>query len=162
MRDLNTFIKFILALIVSELAGVIGSVATVSSIPTWYANLAKSELNPPNVVFGPVWIVLYALMGTAFFLVWKMYPAALPAKKFKQAVFAFFMQLIVNVLWSIIFFGLRGPSLAFFDILLLWLAIAYMITVFYRISKVAAYLLFPYLLWVTFAVYLNYAILALN
>lgn len=161
MRNLSDPFKCIVAIVVSELAGVIGSFFTSGSIDTWYAGLVKPALNPPAVVFGPVWITLYALMGIALFLVWKRH-SFLPLRVFRKAVSVFFIQLALNAVWSPIFFGLEDPLLAFFDIVLLWFAILYTTILFFRISRTAAYLLLPYLLWVTFAAYLNYAILTLN
>lgn len=137
-----------------ELAGVIGSVFTVSAISGWYATLAKPDLRPPNWVFGPVWTTLYALMGIAAYLVW--------SKRHGQALRIFGVQLVLNATWSIVFFGLQSPGWALVNIVALWLAIVWTIKVFYRISKPAAYLLVPYLLWVSFASYLNYSIWILN
>ncbi|MEK7648622.1 MAG: TspO/MBR family protein [Patescibacteria group bacterium] len=154
----NTF-KFIIAITISELAGIIGSVFTVSSIIGWYPVLAKPVLNPPAWVFGPVWTTLFALMGTAAFLIWKK---GLDRKDVKIALGIFLGQLILNTFWSIIFFGLHSPGGAFVEIMFLWFAILATIIAFYKISKPAAWLFVPYILWVSFAAYLNYAIWALN
>jgi len=156
---LNNIFKLIIAVVASELAGVIGSLFTVSAIPTWYAGLVKPALNPPSWVFGPVWTTLYFLMGIAAFLVWRM---GWERKEVKMALGVFGIQLFLNAIWSIIFFGLHNPGWALADIALLWLTIVWTIALFYKISKPAAYLLAPYLLWVSFASYLNYAILVLN
>jgi len=156
---INNFFKLAIAIAVCELAGVIGSVFTVSSIPDWYAGLEKPALNPPSWVFGPAWIMLYALMGIAVFLIWRK---GIERKEVKIALGIFGTQLFLNAIWSIIFFGLRNPFWALVDILALWLVNVWTIVVFYRISKPAAYLLVPYLLWVSFAIYLNYAIWTLN
>lgn len=153
------FLKLVTAIIVSELAGIIGSVFTVSSVSSWYVILNKSPLNPPSAVFGPVWTTLYALMGIAAFLVWEK---GLDRKDVKQALGIFAFQLFLNTLWSIIFFGLHSPGGAFAEIIFLWLAILATIVAFYKISKGAAYLLLPYILWVSFAAYLNYSIWVLN
>lgn len=152
-------LKLLAAVAICECAGVIGSVATVSAIPDWYMTLAKPALNPPSAVFGPVWITLYALMGIAAFLVWKK---GITKKAVRTALFVFGIQLVFNALWSIAFFGLMHPGLALLDIVFLWLAIARTIMLFYPTSKPAAYLLLPYILWVSFAAYLNYAIWVLN
>ncbi len=156
----------VIAIGVSELAGVIGSVFTISAIPTWYAGLVKPALNPPGWVFGPAWTTLYALMGVSLFLVWKHHSNILENMRmlriWKIGIAAFFVQLFLNTLWSIIFFGLHSPGWALVDIVALWLAIVWTIAVFYKISKPSAYLLVPYLLWVSFAAYLNYSIRALN
>ena len=156
---LNNFFKLIIAVGVSELAGIVGSVFTVSAIPNWYAGLMKPALNPPSWVFGPVWTALYALMGIAAFLVWKN---GWERKDVRMALGVFGIQLFLNAIWSIIFFGLNSPGWALVDIVALWLAIVWTIFVFYKISKPAAYLLVPYILWVSFATYLNYAIWILN
>jgi len=158
MRKSNLF-KLVIAVAISELAGIIGSFFTISAIPTWYAVLVKPALNPPSWVFGPAWTMLYALMGVAVFLVWK---AGWKRKEVRNALGVFGIQLFLNAIWSIIFFGLRSPGWALADIAALWLAIVWTIIVFYKISKPAAYLLIPYILWVSFASYLNYAIWTLN
>ena len=151
--------KLIIAIVVCQLAGVIGSIFTVSAIPTWYATLAKPALNPPSWVFGPVWTALYALMGIAAFLVWNQ---GWGRKDVRRALTVFGIQLVLNALWSIIFFGLHSPGWAFADIIALWLAIVWTMVLFYRISKPAMWLLVPYILWVSFATYLNYSIYVLN
>ena len=151
--------KLIITIGVSELAGIIGSFFTTSSIPNWYTTIEKPALNPPSWVFGPVWTTLYALMGVAAFLVWKQ---GWEKKKVKVALKVFGVQLFLNAIWSIIFFGLQNPGWALVNIVLLWCAIIWTMLVFYRVSKTAMYLLIPYLLWVSFASYLNYAILTLN
>jgi len=181
MRTNNIF-KLIVSIVICELAGVIGSVFTASAISGWYAGLAKPALNPPNWVFGPVWTLLYLLMGISLYLVWKnnwkvenhilegeRKPWNYLSERFwtgswqKGNVIAIFgIQLILNILWSFIFFGLKNPGLAFFEILALWFAILYTIINFYRVSKASAYLLLPYILWVSFAGYLNYSIWQLS
>jgi benzodiazapine receptor len=156
---INNFFKLVIAIVVSELAGIIGSVFTISAIPTWYATLVKPALNPPAWVFGPVWTTLYALMGVATFLVWKK---GWEKKEVKTALGIFGIQLVLNTLWSVIFFGLHSPGAALVDIIFLWLAILATIIAFAKISRPAAWLLVPYILWVSFAAYLNYAIWMLN
>lgn len=151
--------KALLAIAICELAGIIGSLFTVQAIPTWYADLAKPALNPPSFVFGPVWTVLYALMGIAAFLVWKKSKGN---KSAKPALIIFGIQLALNAAWSIIFFGMQSPGLALVDIILMWIAIIATIFAFNKISRTAALLLLPYLLWVSFAMYLNYSIWLLN
>lgn len=151
--------RLLLCILICELAGIIGSVFTVTAIPTWYAGLVKPALNPPGWVFGPVWTLLYALMGIAAFLVWKR---GWKRKEVKVALGVFGAQLVANALWSIIFFAGHNPFYALIDIVLMWVLIVATIFVFYRISKPAAYLLVPYLAWVSFATYLNYMIYVLN
>ncbi|MHB9139688.1 MAG: TspO/MBR family protein [Victivallaceae bacterium] len=158
MKINNTF-KLIIAIIVSELAGIIGSVFTTPSIAGWYSGIVKPALNPPAWVFGPVWTTLFALMGIAAFLVWKK---GLDRRDVKIALGIFLGQLVLNTLWSIIFFGLHSPGGALVEIVFLWLAILATIVAFYKISRPAAWLLVPYILWVSFAGYLNYSIWQLN
>jgi benzodiazapine receptor len=156
---LNNFFKLITAIVVCELAGLIGSIFTSPAIPTWYAGLIKPALNPPAWVFAPAWTTLYALMGIAAFLVWKK---TAENKKVNPALGWFAAQLALNVLWSAIFFGLKSPGAALVEIVLLWLAIVAAIFAFAKISKTAAWLLLPYLLWVSYAGLLNYAVWQLN
>lgn len=158
MKINNTF-KLIIAIVVSELAGVIGSVFTIPAVGGWYTSLVKPSLNPPAWVFGPVWTTLFVLMGIAAFLVWKK---GLDRKDVKIALGVFIGQLVLNTFWSIIFFGLHSPGGALIEIIFLWLAILFTIIFFSKISKAAAWLLTPYILWVSFAIYLNYMIWALN
>ncbi len=143
----------------TELVGNIGSLATFSQINSWYATLVKPSFNPPNWIFGPVWTILYALMGIALYLVWLK---GLKKSEGRLALGAFALQLILNVKWSFLFFGLHWPLVAFVEIVLLWLAIVLTIRTFSIISKPAAWFLVPYLLWVSFAAALNFAIWYLN
>jgi tryptophan-rich sensory protein len=146
-------------LALSEGAGIIGSFYTTPSIPTWYAGLIKGPLNPPSWVFGPVWTTLFACMGVAAFLVWKK---GTDRKEVKIALALFVGQLILNVLWSVVFFGLRSPGGALIEIIFFWFAILATILAFARVSKPAAWLLVPYIAWVSFAAYLTYTIWILN
>ena len=158
MKLHNTF-KLIISIFIAELAGIVGAGFTAPSIAGWYASLVKPELNPPAGVFGPVWTTLYALMGIAAFLVWKKGWAR---RDVKIALGIFIVQLVLNTLWSIIFFGLHSAGGALIEIILLWLAILATIVTFAKISKAGAWLLLPYILWVSFAGYLNYMIWGLN
>lgn len=155
--------KLLISLALPQLAGLIGSLFTSSVIPTWYATLNRPSLSPPNWIFGPVWTTLFVLMGIAFYLVWTKW-AVLPWTKRQKrlAVVLFGAQLVLNTLWSIIFFGLQSPGGALIEIVFLWLAIAATIITFAKISRPAAWLLVPYIAWVSFASYLNYAIWSLN
>ena len=156
MRVSDIF-KLILAIVICELAGVIGSVFTADSVSTWYVTLAKPVFNPPNWLFGPVWTLLYLLMGISLWLVWRS------KSKFKSiAIWFFSIQLLLNILWSIIFFGLKSLLGALIEIILLWALIIITIILFHRISKTAAWILLPYILWVTFAAILNFSIWLLN
>jgi tryptophan-rich sensory protein len=142
-----------------ELAGIIGSVFTTPSIPGWYAGIAKPSFNPPNWIFGPVWTLLYALMGLAAYLV---YEKGFKRPEVKKALAVFAAQLLLNALWSIVFFGAHMILGAAVVIVLLWAMILATILLFTKISKTAAYLLVPYILWVTFAAVLNVSFYVLN
>lgn len=155
---MNLF-KLAIAIVVSLSAGIIGSFFTTPSIPTWYPTLVKPEFNPPSWVFGPVWTTLFILMGIAAYLIWR---EGLNRKDVKIALSIFIVQLILNTLWSIIFFAWQSPGGAFAEVIFLWLAIVATIIAFAKISKPAAWLLAPYILWVSFAAYLNYTIWMLN
>ncbi len=176
---MNKFFKLAVAIGLSELAGVVGSIFTTPAISSgWYATLQKPALNPPNWVFGPVWTTLFAFMGIALFLVWNRHSlvfakgeqARLPAsggnermmRMWKLAMFIFAFQLSLNIFWSMMFFGLESPAGACAVILSLWLAILAAILAFWKISRAAAWLFVPYILWVSFAAYLNYSIWMLN
>lgn len=157
--SIGNFLRLVAAITVSELAGIIGSLSTASAIPTWYAALVKPVFAPPNWVFAPVWTTLFLLMGIAAFLVWGK---GWGRKGVRIALGLFGIQLVLNTFWSVIFFGQQGPGLAFLEIIFLWLAILATIIGFYKVSRPAAYLLVPYILWVSFAGYLNYSIWVLN
>ncbi|MBI2004793.1 tryptophan-rich sensory protein [Patescibacteria group bacterium] len=164
---INNFFKSVIAIGVSLGAGVIGSFFTTPAVQSsWYLELIKPALNPPTWMFGPVWTTLFALMGISLFLVWKQHPYILEnvrmLRVWRWAIALFFIQLVLNTLWSIIFFGLHSPGGALVEIVFLWLAILATIIAFYKISRPAAWLLVPYILWVSFAAYLNYAIWSLN
>lgn len=146
-------------IVACELAGVIGSVFTFQAIPTWYAALQKPVFNPPNWIFGPVWTLLYALMGIAAYRVWH---TGYHRRAVKRAVILFLVHLAVNVLWSVLFFGAKNIPVAFADIALLWVMILSLIFRFSAVDAVSGYLLVPYLAWVSFAMVLNYYLWILN
>jgi tryptophan-rich sensory protein len=140
-------------------AGGIGSAFTASAIPTWYATLNKPSFSPPNWLFAPVWTLLYIMMGFAAALVWQK---GLQNPRVRTALVIFLAQLILNMVWSVLFFGLRSPLYGFMDILFLWAMILVTIAQFSKVSTLAAALLIPYILWVTFASGLNLGIFLLN
>ena len=152
-------LKLVASIILCQLAGLIGSIFTTPAIPTWYESLKKPFFSPPNWIFGPVWVSLYLLMGISLFLIWQRRENNPQAKK---GLILFFIQLILNAFWSVAFFGLRSPLLGLIDIVLLWIAILLTIKSFFGISKTAALLILPYILWVSFAVLLNFSLWILN
>lgn len=156
MKDLP---KLIASIVICEIVGIVSALFTISAIPTWYTKLVKPSFSPPNWLFGPVWTILYLMMGIAFYLIWIR---GWKKKKIRTAGMFFLIQLAFNFLWSISFFGLRSPELGFINIVLLWLFIVVTMIRFYPLSKPSFYLLIPYLLWVSFAAVLNGAIVVLN
>jgi benzodiazapine receptor len=152
------FLKLVASVILCQMADFLGSLFTTPAIPTWYATLKKPFFTPPNWIFSPVWISLFILMGISLFFVWRRQGHP----QFKKALIFFFVQLILNVLWSLAFFGLRLPLLGLTDIILLWIAILLTIQTFLKVSKFAGVFLIPYLLWVSFATLLNLSLWILN
>lgn len=151
-------IALIVSIVIAQAAGFIGSIFTFSSIPTWYASLVKPSFAPPNWLFGPAWILLYTLMGTAAYLVWKK--RGMPGVK--SALLFYGVHLALNALWSIIFFGMKSPGLAFVEIIILWVLILVVGLKFLKIERLAGLLFIPYIAWVTFAAILNFAVWRLN
>ncbi len=149
--------KLVFSIIICQLAGIVGSIFTVSSIPDWYIYLNKPSFNPPSFVFAPVWTLLYTMMGIAVYKIWIS-----KNRKSITPLVIFDIQLILNALWSILFFGFRNPFYAFVDIILLWIFIVLTIWQFAKVDRKAAYLLIPYIFWVSFAVVLNYSIWKIN
>ncbi len=151
--------KCVVAVVGCEVVGIAGALFTTPEIPAWYATLVKPALNPPAWVFGPVWTTLYALMGVAAFLVWRH---GLRQWRVRRALALFLLQLVLNAAWTAAFFRFHNPGLALVDIAVLWLAIVLTIAAFSRTSRAAAWLMAPYLAWVSFAAYLNAALWFLN
>lgn len=151
--------KLIASILIVFLGAALGSVATTPELATWYSELIKPAWNPPNWVFGPVWTILYFLMGIALFLVWR---EGLDRRDVKYAILIFAVQLGLNIAWSVVFFGLNSIIGGLVLIFILWLAIWANIVAFYVISKPAGLILIPYLIWVSIASYLNYTIYLLN
>ena len=151
--------KLFISILIPLLVGAISGFFTSSGVNGWYALANKPWFNPPNWIFAPVWTTLYVLMGIALFLVWK----ADADKSIKQtAIILFTLQLTLNFFWSIIFFKLQQPGWAFVEIILMWLMILLTILWFGKINATAAWLLVPYICWVSFASVLNYSIWKLN
>lgn len=152
-------LSLVVAVLICQAAGLIGSIFTTPAIPSWYAQLNKPSFRPPNWLFAPVWLGLYTLMGVAAWLVWRQ---GVGKKEVKTALRLFVIQLGLNSLWSIIFFGLRLPGWALLEIIILWLFIFLTVLRFFKIFSLAGWLLTPYLLWVSFAAILNLFIVKLN
>lgn len=156
---MSNITKLIISIALCQMAGIIGTFFTMDSIPGWYEGLTKPSFNPPNWIFGPVWILLYTLMGVSLFLVWK---EGLQNSDVKKAFYIFMIQLVLNSAWSIVFFGMESTSGGLIVIFLLWIMILVTIYNFLKISKASGLLLLPYFLWVSFATLLNYFIFKLN
>lgn len=152
-------LKVLVSIAVPLGCGLLGSLATRPAIPGWYSGLAKPAFAPPNWLFGPAWTLLYILMGTAAYLVWRR---GLAAPGVKPALVVFLVQLALNLAWSWLFFGLRSPLAGLVEIVLLWCAIVVNIALFFRVSTAAGIMLLPYIGWVSFATALNAAIWSLN
>jgi tryptophan-rich sensory protein len=156
---LNNGIKLVVSILATFSAGGIASLFTFKAIPSWYAGLKKPPYTPPNWVFGPVWTTLYILMGISVFLIWQN---GLAISGASLAFTLFWIQLVLNALWSIVFFGMKSKEGGVITIIVLWfLILATMITSF-RVSGWAGALLIPYIVWVSIASYLNIGIWMLN
>jgi benzodiazapine receptor len=158
-RQGRGILKLAFSIIVCELVGVLGSVFTAPAIGTWYAALNKPSFNPPNWIFGPVWISLYFIMGVSAYLIWRR---GLKKPGVRISMFLFLVQLVLNAAWTPVFFGLRQPGAALAVIAAMWFAILATILSFRKASVTAAVLLIPYIAWVSFAAALNAAIVLLN
>jgi translocator protein len=156
---MKNWMKLVIALIIPQLVAASGAYFTITGIGSWYQTLEKPSWNPPSWVFGPVWTTLYVLMGIALYLVWK---SKAPEKQKRRAITLWGIQLFLNFLWSFLFFGQEQILGALLEIVILWLFILFTIFSFARINKLAAWLLVPYISWVTFAALLNYTIWDLN
>jgi benzodiazapine receptor len=158
--SLSNIIRLLGCIIFCLLVGGLGGGATSGEIGTWYITIKKPEWNPPNWLFGPVWTTLYALMGVALYLVWNDKDSNVVQKKI--GIVAFMAQLSLNFLWSFIFFKWHEMGWALTEMIFLWVAIVINIVLFYKIRKLAAYILIPYLSWVSFATFLTFTIWQLN
>lgn len=156
---MSNIVKLIIAIAIPLAVGATSGFFTVTGVDSWYQTIQKPSWNPPNWVFGPVWTTLYVLMGIALFLVWKS-EAADQLKKIAIGLFA--VQLILNFFWSFIFFNQQQIGWAFAEIILMWVFILGTIFMFANINKAAAWLLVPYISWVSFAAILNYTIWKMN
>ena len=157
---MNKFTKIFIVVIICVAVGYFSGVVTRASIETWYPTLIKPSFNPPNWIFAPVWTLLYIMMGVAGGLIWSK--SDINKNLVKTALLLFAIQLILNALWSYLFFGLHSPMLAGMEIVLLWVMIFATYKQFAKIDNTAAYLMLPYLTWVSFAMILNANIWWLN
>ena len=155
---MNRYLKLFLCILGPLVIGGISGSATANSINTWYITLNKPFFNPPNYLFGPVWTLLYALMGISLFLILQTPKSDLR----KKSVLIFCIQIFLNFWWSIIFFKYQLLGLALIEIGMIWMSILLMILTFRKLNKTAAYLQIPYLLWVSFATLLTASIWYLN
>jgi len=151
-------IKLISSIALPLVLGAIAGMFTSQSVPDWYSTLNRPSFNPPNWIFGPVWTILYILMGISFFVIWKQKPS----KARNLAISVFFLQLLLNFAWSFIFFYFNMIGFALVEIILLWFSIIWMLVLFYTIKPLAAFINIPYLLWVSFAAVLNAGYYFLN
>jgi translocator protein len=156
---MQSYLKLAAAILFCVIVGSLGSLVTTTGPGSWYAVLQKPIFTPPGWVFAPVWITLFVLMGIAVWLVWE---SGIQHRDVQVALGIFSVQFILNILWSFLFFGLRSPFFGLIDIILLWIMIAATIGAFYRVKKSAAYLLIPYIAWVSLASALNGAVLYMN
>jgi tryptophan-rich sensory protein len=154
---MNNTLKLIISILLPQLTGGLGALVTISSVGSWYQTINKPSFTPPSWLFGPAWTTLYLLMGIAMFLIWKS-----DHSQKKTALWLFGIQLFLNGIWSPAFFGLESPILGLVVIVPLWVMILVCIKVFFPINKTAAYLMIPYLMWVSFATALNASIWYLN
>jgi translocator protein len=151
--------KFIISLLIPLAVGFVSGLFTRNSVDTWFTTINKPWFNPPSWVFGPVWTLLYLLMGVAMWLVWKHKG---DETQKKRALYLYAVQLVFNFFWSIIFFHFHEPGWAFAEIMALWVLILLTIFAFAKVNKTAAWLLVPYISWVSFAAILNYTIWRMN
>lgn len=155
---LSNLQKLVISIIATVGIGSLGGIFTISEIPNWYANLTKPSFNPPNWIFGPVWTSLYTMMGISFYLIWKQKESELR----KKAIQLFVIQFVLNFFWSIIFFSMHAIGAALIEIIVMWILILITIIQFSKLSKAAAWLLVPYIAWVSFATLLTASIWKLN
>lgn len=163
MEDIKVkeFPLLVLCIMICQAAGFIGSYFTNTSVYTWYPTLAKPWFAPPEWLIGAVWFILFILMGVSLFFVWRS-SMHLRNMLVRRAIIIFGAQLIVNILWSAAFFGLKSPEAGLVAISALWVMILATIAMFWRVSRDAALLLIPYIIWVSFAAFLDYSTWTLN
>jgi benzodiazapine receptor len=154
----NQITKLVVSLLVPLAIGGLAGAFTAEAIPEWYASLNQPSFNPPNWVFGPVWTILYIILGISLFIIWKLESG----KKRNLAIFIFMVQILLNFGWSLFFFYFKMIGLALIDIAALWIMIVVMLVRFHKLNPLAAYINIPYIVWVTFATVLNADYFSLN
>jgi tryptophan-rich sensory protein len=151
---------FLSSIIICFIPALIGGLATSSSVTTWYPSLIKPDFTPPNWLFGPAWTVLYLFQGLSLYLIRQTPVKDMAAKKITLSFF--YLQLGLNLLWSVLFFGLKNPLLALLEIGFLDITVLFTLISAYRLNKTASFLLLPYMGWISFATWLNFQIFILN
>lgn len=154
----SDIIKLVISILIPLALGAIAGRFTAQAVPEWFSLLNRPSFSPPNWIFGPVWTILYILLGISLYLIWKQ----IPSKKRNYALLIFSLQMFLNFIWSFVFFYFNQIGLSLVVIIGLWLSIIFMLISFYKLKPSAAYLNIPYLLWVTFASVLNAAYFILN
>ena len=158
MTRLKDYIALAVFALLSLVFAAAGGAVTATSVDSWYPELAKPWFNPPAWVFAPVWTVLFALMALAAWWVWQREPS----ESRRAALILHLVQLVLNLAWTVLFFGLQAIAAAFFQVLVVWLAVAAMIERYSRVDRLAALISLPYLAWLTFAALLNAVLWAMN
>lgn len=153
----HKIVKLVISISTPIAAGALLGTAHINSLTPWYLNLVKPFFTPPSLVFAPVWTALYAMMGLALYYVWTS-----KSKNRDLAFVLFFLQLILNLMWSILFFSWQSPVASLIEMVALWFCILVTILVFRKVSKTAAYLMIPYIVWVTFTALINAGVIYLN
>lgn len=159
MKLPKSILKLVLSIAICQGAGLIGTVFTVSSIQNWYNLLNQPSFRPPNWLFGPVWTILYTLMGISLYWIWTK---GTKKKEVRNGLKLFAVHLVFNATWSIVFFGMRNIPLSLANIVVLWILIVMVMVRFYKIDNKASLILIPYFVWVSFATILNFSIFLLN
>ena len=152
----NKLLSFVLFFIITFSASFIGGLVTFTFKEPWYSELTKSNFNPPDWIFAPVWTTLYLMMTLAIWFFWHS------KNREMNTIYIYFIHIVFNTTWSVVFFGFHNIFLAFVNLIILILLIVILILRFRRVNKVSSYLMIPYLLWSSFALFLNYSLLVLN
>ena len=152
----NKFLSFVLFFIITFSASFIGGLVTYTFKEPWYSELTKSNFNPPDWIFAPVWTTLYLMMTLAIWFFWHS------KNREMNTIYIYFIHIVFNTTWSVVFFGFHNIFLALVNLIILILLIVILILRFGRVNKVSSYLMIPYLLWSSFALFLNYSLLVLN